>query len=210
MEVDHCACSLLHRMAERRRTFNVESLADGNLVRTLGGDTSTPFLWAPSGLPTLQASVPTDVVMVWSCDVSAASGNSCDRLIEAEEGRSQASCSSADRSRSCTPVPVGSASLSASATGSSVYQWGRRETLLLLNLYVVYKEELTDKKTKKRSVWKKIAEELTMEGVHVSCLQCENRWKTLKSLFCRTIDHNKKTGTYYETTNFYCYHLFSS
>ena len=92
VKVDHCACSLLHRMAERRRTFNVESLADCNLVRTLGGDTSTPFLWAPSGLTSLQAPVPADVVMARSCDVSAASGNSCDRLIEAEEERSQSSC----------------------------------------------------------------------------------------------------------------------
>ena len=203
LEVGHCACSLLDRMAGRGRIFDVGSPTECNLVRTLTGDRSTPLLWAPSGLAREETPVRTDVVMTRFCEPSAAVAIFCNSEQQIQrtpgpkeaEGRrssltlhTDSSCSSADRSRSSTPVAT-----SITAT-TSVHQWGKTETLLLLSLYVVHKEELTDKKTKKRCVWKKIAEELTRKGYCVTSLQCENRWKTLKALFRRTIDHNKKTG----------------
>jgi hypothetical protein len=94
--------------------------------------------------------------------------------------------SSAEKSRSSTPV-----------AGASVYQWGRAETVLLLRLYQAHSVELKDKKRKnlrKVVFGKKIAEELNSKGYNVTGLQCTNRFKTLKSLFRRTVGQHKKTG----------------
>ena len=81
-----------------------------------------------------------------------------------------------------------------SSASSAAYQWGRAETLLLLDLYREHLQELQDTKTKKIRVWAKVASAIQRQGYKVTAVQCLNRWNTLRALYRRTVDHNNKTG----------------
>ena len=155
---------------------------------TLTGDHSIPPLWAPSGM---QRQEPPDFVCSQQPplgpDFSCSQQGHPEVTAQTENIHQESSSSRSDRSRSSTP---------AAAIG---YQWGHAETRLLLSLYRSHIPEFTDKKTKKTRVWKKIAEEMSVKGYHVTDVQCSNRWKTLKSLFRRTVDHNKQTGCVYSS-----------
>ena len=103
----NCACSLLDRVADRRRIFNVGSPPECNLLRTLTGDCSTLLLWAPSGLPREEPFVRTDVVMTRSCEPSVAVANFCnsEQQIQRTPGPKEA-----EGRRSCLTLRTDSSS----------------------------------------------------------------------------------------------------
>ena len=197
MEVGHWACPRTVQMAETRRIYDLSSLTRDDLMRTLTGDHSTPLLWAPSGMRRQEPPLCPDFICSQQPPLgpdficSQQGHTELPEVTAQTENIHKESSSSrsehADRSRSSTP---------AAAIG---YQRGHAETRLLLSLYRSHIPEFTDKKTKKTRVWKKIAEELSVKGYHVTDVHCSNRWKTLKSLFPRTVDHNKQTGCVYSS-----------
>ncbi|XP_062515069.1 uncharacterized protein LOC134190626 [Corticium candelabrum] len=160
-----------------KNLFDLTNLPRGELVvRTLTGDESTTLFWRPSFAGEIGGGAPFD---------------SRDDMSQRESQTSSA----ADPVSPAQPISSDKDYCEASiGSCSTVYQWGRADTLLLLNLYREYTDEFEDSKTKKIRVWEKVASALQRQGYNVSALQCSNRWKTLKALGRRTSDHNKKTG----------------
>lgn len=75
------------------------------------------------------------------------------------------------------------------------FSWTDATTKLFLTLYKEKRDLLTKRKIKtKKMVWKNIADEMKINGYNVSCLQVENKFKSLERLFKNVITHNKKTG----------------
>ena len=65
---------------------------------------------------------------------------------------------------------------------------------LLLSYIDDFWHQLTDTKTKKNLVWKKIGQRMNEAGYDITRIQCEGRWKTLKAAYKRCIDYNNETG----------------
>ena len=80
---------------------------------------------------------------------------------------------------------------------------------MLLQIYREHEIKFTDVNYTKKKVWKLIADNmatvLVFKDEHVvpTPLQCENRWKTMTSMFRKTHDHNNISGKERRTCPYY-------
>ena len=95
---------------------------------------------------------------------------------------------------------------SSSKTGQSLqpeekgtYSWNRSSTLLLINLYSQFKNDIRCGKLKKKTLWERVSSELSKQGYHFTPDQVCGRWKSLLRGYKNAKDHNKKSGNDYKT-----------
>ena len=72
--------------------------------------------------------------------------------------------------------------------------WDVHDTKLLLSLIEDFWHLLTDNKTKKHLVCRRVSQRMNEAGYKITHVQCEGRWKTMKAVYKRCIDHNNETG----------------
>jgi hypothetical protein len=78
-----------------------------------------------------------------------------------------------------------------SNTGTS---WTRNATLLLIDLYKKYKDQILSGKIRKKVVWERIGKQMREEGYSFNSDQVAGRWKSLLRAYKNVKDHNKKSG----------------
>ncbi|RLU22219.1 hypothetical protein DMN91_006600 [Ooceraea biroi] len=75
------------------------------------------------------------------------------------------------------------------------FSWTDASIKLFLCLYKDKKDLVSLRKIKtKKILWQKISEEMKINGYNVSCIQVENKFKSLERSFKNIVTHNKKTG----------------
>lgn len=102
-------------------------------------------------------------------------------------------------------------SISADTTSlvNKANKWDKKETLLLLNKCMTYKEKFQNPKLQKKDIFKRISDEMKQGGCHCTAEQCTNRMKTLLTKYKEVKDYNNTSGNdrknweYYEAVRDY-------
>lgn len=82
-------------------------------------------------------------------------------------------------------------------------QWSHTAILLLLQLWDQHQESFVSPKTKKKTIWQKIARLLSESGHVVSWAQAESKWKNLTKRYRDVIDHNNTSGNSKKTCAYF-------
>lgn len=64
----------------------------------------------------------------------------------------------------------------------------------MLALYKESQALFADPKKKKKAIWDRIAEGMSVRGFNISASKCEIKFKNLKQSYVKTVDHNNKSG----------------
>ncbi|XP_056013267.1 uncharacterized protein LOC125672779 isoform X1 [Ostrea edulis] len=73
--------------------------------------------------------------------------------------------------------------------------WTRNATLLLIDLYKKYKDQILSGKIRKKVVWERITNQMRKEGYSFHSEQVAGRWKSLLRAYKNVKDYNKKFGS---------------
>lgn len=71
----------------------------------------------------------------------------------------------------------------------------RNATLLLIDCYKIYKNQILSGKIRKKVVWEKITSQMKENGYSFNSEQVAGRWKSLLRAYKNVKDHNKKSGS---------------
>ena len=130
-------------MAERRRTFNLQGLAVGDLVEKR----SLPLLWAPSGQPRQEPPICPSVV--------SSRGDLATFFCSQQSQRTPEATAAADEDRSRSDTLCDDSSYFSHA--SQLNQWITEDTEELCSESLPYNSSFSsDKKIKKGGVWNKL------------------------------------------------------
>lgn len=73
--------------------------------------------------------------------------------------------------------------------------WTRNATLLLIDCYKLYKNQILSGKIRKKVVWEKITSQMKENGYSFNSEQVAGRWKSLLRAYKNVKDHDKKSGS---------------
>lgn len=73
--------------------------------------------------------------------------------------------------------------------------WTRNATLLLIDCYKLYKNQILSGKIRKKVVWEKTTSQMKENGYSFNSEQVAGRWKSLLRAYKNVKDHNKRSGS---------------
>lgn len=77
---------------------------------------------------------------------------------------------------------------------TDMHIWSKEETLLLLNAYSDFKDDLNSGKGTVKKFWQKIANIMRDKGYNVTGVKCSTKFQALKRTYKNILDHNNKSG----------------
>lgn len=74
-------------------------------------------------------------------------------------------------------------------------KWSKNAILMLINLRNEYDDEFKSTTNKNEVSWKRIAEELKINGFNMTATQCNDKWRYLKAKYTAAKDNRGDKGT---------------
>ena len=72
--------------------------------------------------------------------------------------------------------------------------WLDNATILLIDTYCTFEEEMESNRCKKKAVWVKISRTMRDSDCHFSSKQCEQKWRNLMRAYKKVLDNKRQTG----------------